>query len=218
MPELSSHLDRLSRYARRIAANTRPHHVVAVLAVAVVGIGLAGVSAMALPEPRPVLDGERLRIQVVAPVEPEITAGPVMEVGQLVDVLESAPPSYAMAQPADYVSHGDNFDDSEVREPPPPPKRHVEEALVRAPPRPEPAEPPERAGRVARWFGFDGPERDYRAEREARRARREARMEREGEGRERRWYRSDGRPVDDREVDRAWSGREDDPPPRDDRY
>ncbi len=212
MPELSSHLDQLSRYARRIAANTRPHHVVAVLAVAVIGIGLAGVSAMALPEPRPVLDGERLRIQVVAPVEPEITAGPVMEVGQLVDVLESAPPSYAMVEPAAYVSHGEDFEVSEVREPPPP-KRYVEEALVRAPPRPEPAEPPERAGRVARWFGFDGPERDYRAEREARRARREARVEREREGRERRWYRSDGRPVDDREPDREQPGRADDGPP-----
>lgn len=151
----------------------------------------------------------------MAPVEPEITAGPVMDVGELVDSLESAPPVYAMVEPAAYIPEEDAV---EAREPPLAPKRYVEDAVIHAPPRPEPAEPPRREGRIARWFGFDGPERDYRAEREARRARREARMERERDGRERRWYRSDGRPADDREVDRAWSGRRDDGPHPDDRH
>ncbi len=214
MPRISPYLDRLNRFAGRLAARARPRHFAWALAVAVVGIGLAGVRTVVLPVPRPVLDSERLRIQVVAPVEPEITAGPVMEVGELVDTLESAPPAYAMVEPAAYAPADGAF---EAPEPPPPPKRYVDDAFVRAPPPPEPAEPSGREGRVARWFGFDGPERDYRAEREARRARREARIERERAGRERRWYRSDGRPVDEREGDRSWSGRGDDAPPPDGR-
>lgn len=215
MPRISPYLDRLNRFAGRLAARVRPRHFAWALAVAVVGIGLAGVRTIVLPGPRPVIDSERLRIQVVAPVEPEITAGPVMEVGDLVDALESAPPAYAVVEPAAYAPADEAF---EAPEPAPPPRRYVEDAVVRAPPRPEPAESPQREGRVARWFGFDGPERDYRAEREARRARREARMEQDREGRERRWYRSDGRPVDDREVDRAWSAREQDHRPGDERY
>lgn len=212
MSRISPPLDRLNKAAGRLAAGARPRHLAWALAVAVVGIGLAGVRAVALPGPRPVLDSERLRIQVVAPVEPAITAGPVMDVGELVDGLVSAPPAYAVVEPAAYAPADDSF---EAPEPPPSPKRYVESAVVRAPPPPEPAEPPRREGRASRWFGFDDPERDYRAEREARRARREAYMEREREGRERRWYRSDGRPVDEREVDRAWYGRQGDGPPPD---
>lgn len=212
MPEISFHLDRLIRYARRLAAKTRLHHLAAALAVAAVAVGLAGIRTLALPGPRPVLDGERLRIQVVAPVEPEIIAGPVMEVGELVDVLESPPPTRAMAEPAAYAPADEEIEAWEAEAAP---GRYAGEAVVHAPSQPRPADSPRREGRVARWFGFDGPERDYRAEREARRVRREAEMERQREGRERRWYRSDGQPVDDRDVDREWRARGDDGPPSD---
>jgi hypothetical protein len=73
--------------------------------------------------------------------------------------------------------------------------------------RPASEAPPEgrRDGRVDRWFGFDAPDRDYRAEREARRARIDARIERDRERdrRDVRWYRADGEPVgEDRRDDR----------------
>lgn len=196
MADVSSLLDRMARHTRRRAAQFRPHHLAAVLVVAVVAAGLVGVGALALPGPRPVLDGERMRIQVVAPVEPEITAGPVMEVGDLVNGLQAPPPSYAAVEPAVYASLPDDAWVGEMDAGAPYPKatRYTEEAVVRAPPQPERVEPDRRDRGVGRWFGFDTAERDYRAEREARRARREGRAERERE-RERmeaRAYYSDG--------------------------
>lgn len=194
MPDAPSDLDRLRRSARRFAANVRPHHIALVAALAVVGITTAAVRTVALPGPRPVLDSERLQIQVVAPVEPEITPGSVMEVGDLVEGFEYRPLAPPVVESADW---GPYHEDISVPEPRPTPRRYAGEVVVAAPPPPETPDKDWRDSRAGRWFGFDAPDRDYRAEREARRARIDARMERERERREVRWYRSDGEPADD---------------------
>lgn len=227
MSELPARLDRLKRQAGRLAARVRPRHVALVAAAAVIGIGFMTVRAVALPGPRPVLDGDRLHIQVVAPVEPEITPGSVMDVGDLVDGFEYTPPPRPEPEPALYAPWEE--EEREIRDSRSEPKRYAEEAVVRPPPRPEPPRESWRDSRAGRWFGFDAPDRDYRAEREARRARREARMRydrdepppgydreppRAEPGREERsvrWYRSDGEEVGDRRDPRR--DRDDRPPP-----
>ncbi len=169
--------------------------VIAAAVAAVVAAGLLGLRAVDLPGPRPVLDGDRLKIQVVAPVEPRHRAGSVMEVGELVDVFQYVPPPRPLAEPAAYAPLDEDFGVPDSR---PASKRTVEQAIVDAPPQPEGPERDRRDNRAGRWFGFDVPDRDYRAEREARRARREVRAAQDREGRSVRWYRSDGEPVDDR--------------------
>lgn len=196
-----SPVHQLKRRASRLAAHVRPHHLAVAVALAAIGIGVMAVHAVSLPGPRPVLDGDRLHIQVVAPVEPEITPGSVMEVGDLVDGFEYAPPPRPSPELAVYAPYDEDFEVPTAR---PAPKRYAEEAVVRPPPQPEVREDDRQDSRAGRWFGFDAPERDYRAEREVRRAQREARVAQEREGRSVRWYRSDGRP--DR-MDRPETGR-----------
>lgn len=188
MSDFSASIDRLMRLARGLAARLRPRHLAAAAAVAVIAVGVAGVRAVALPGPQPLLDGARMQIEVVDPVEPEINPGSVMDVGELVDGFEYTPPPppRRVVEPVAYASYDDDFE---------PPKRrpksaaYNEQPIIHAPPQPE-ARAGDRRGprddRVDRWFGFDAPERDYRAEREARRARRDAREER---ARERDWRR-----------------------------
>lgn len=180
------------RQARRLAGRLRPVHLAALLAVVIAGVGLAGVRAATAPgQPSPAV-GERLEILVVAPVEPEIRPGPVMEVGDLVDVLDRLPAPISGAVSAMDVP----VEDARPRYRPSPPVR-VGEAIR---PGPAPSEPPGRDGldgRVSRWFGFDAPGRDYRAERTARR---EAREAQDREERAVRRYRSGGDPeVDGRD-------------------
>jgi hypothetical protein len=165
-----------------------------VAAVVVVGVGVAMARAVSLPEPRSVLDGDRMRIQVVAPVEPDITPGSVMEVGELVDGFEYRPLPRPVVEPADRAPYDE---DSVAPERRPTPRRYEDKAGVAAPPPLEASADGWRETRIGRWLGFDEPERDYRAEREARRARIDAPMEREREQREVRWYRSDGEPAAD---------------------
>lgn len=208
MSELSAHLERLKRQARGLAARVRPRHLVMAATVAVVAVGVAGVRAVDLPGPRPVLAGERLQIQVVAPVEPDVAPGSVMDVGDLVDGFEYKPPQPPGIEPAAYETYDETF---EAPDPRPAPKRG--EVVPYAPPEPEPPGRDWRDSRAAHWLGFDPPERDYRAEREVRRARREARAEREYEGRSVQWYRSDGRP-DDRPDSRRGEPLEGPPPDR----
>lgn len=193
MLEAPSDLDRLKQHARRFAANVRPHHIALVAALAVVGIGVAAVRTVALPGPRPILDRERLQILVVAPVEPEITPGSVMEVGDLVEGFEYRPFPPSVIEVAD-APYEEDFGASAPRRAP---NRYAEEAVIHAPPQPEAPGDGWRETRVGRWFGFDAPERDYRAEREARRARIDAQMERDHDRREVRWYRSNGEPGGD---------------------
>lgn len=218
--------DPLTARFARFAARVRPVHVLAAAGLAVV-VGMVALQAVALPGPRPLTEGDRLRIEVVRPVEPEIIPGSVMDVGELVEGFQGVPRG-PVREAVAYASDGDWDDGRALPKPAPPPRRRFEEAVIEAPRR-EPG--PSAGGPVReRWFGFDAPRRDYRAEREARRARREARIEWE---RERAWererdeprrYRSDpGRErADNRE--RQWyreRGSEDDrgreaPPPQDD--
>lgn len=136
-----------------------------------------------------------MHIEVVAPVEPQVMPGAVMEVGDLVDGFRYVAPRRREPEPAAYAPYDDW---SEPLEPAPDRRRPVERAVIEPPPQPEPP-------RRDRWFGFDAPDRDYRSEREARRARREARAEDDyrrerPQERRREWYRD---------------GRRESPPPRD---
>lgn len=192
MTEFSAHLDRLKQLGRQVAARVRPQHLAVLAGVAVIGVGVAAVGAMALPGPRAVHDSERLQIQVVAPDEPEITPGSVMEVGHLVDGFVSVP----APQPVAEIAADAPYDDFVEAAKPPPQgvKRYVEEAVIQAPPQPEEPAGGWRDSRVGRWLGFDAPQPDYRAEREARRARREESADQDGEAREARRWRDEGPP------------------------
>lgn len=195
MLEDSSRFGRLKRDARRLAAHLRPRHLAMVTAVVAVAVALAGLRGMAPAVPRPVVDGERLRIQVVAPVEPPVGAGSVMDVGDLIDGFEYRPPPPPVIDQAGDGPWDEDFAGSRPTSAPAP-NRYREEAVIHAPPQPEEPERDWRDGRVGRWFGFDAPERDYRSEREARRARREDRPGRDGEPRAVRRYHADGTPAD----------------------
>lgn len=159
-------------------------HLVAVGAVAVAAFGLLGLTRMDLPKAGAVDDGDRIQIEVVPPIEPTLTAGSVMEVGELVNGFTHvpAPPAPEAMEPA-YAP----YDEWEAANVPSPPARSgsYDEAVVRGPPQPEASED-RRGDRGGRWFGFDAPRRDYQAEREARRARLEAMDRREFE-REQEW-------------------------------
>ncbi|MGV8929970.1 MAG: hypothetical protein ACOH1E_09460 [Brevundimonas sp.] len=193
MPDVPTVIEQLDLRARAFVARIRPRHLAAALAVAVVAVGIVAVRAVAVPGPRPVLDGERIRIQVVTPPEPTVTPGAVMEVGDLVDGFEGVPSPPPTAEYAVYEPW-----DPEAEKPDRPAlsKPQREDVVIHVPPQPEPAERNRRDGRAGRWFGFDAPEPDYRAEREARRARRDARLERDRGEREVRYYRSDGEPME----------------------
>ena len=191
-------IDRLKQGARRFAAGVRPGHLVVVAVLAVVGVGIGVARTVALPGPQPIPDGERMTIQVVAPVEPEIAPGAVMEVGELVEGFEYRRPAPAVIEVADTAYDDEGF---EAPPPRPAPRRDDEARPAPAPPVPDTSSGDRRDRRADRWFGFDAPDRDYRTEREARRARIDARIERDRERREVRWYRSDGAPVSDRDRD-----------------
>jgi hypothetical protein len=187
MSPIKPNLDRLVPALRRAASRMRPGHAVALSAVAAATLGLAGLRAVDLPSPRPITEEERLRIEVVRPVEPDIVPGSVMDVGELVDGFQGLPPPLPSLtdvawsgddgwnddwdrdfggrsgprRVAEVRAYDDRAFESEGR-------RSERFARERA--------SPVRA--VQRWFGFDAPRRDFRAERAARRARMEA-MERE---------------------------------------
>ncbi|MCS6625391.1 hypothetical protein N0B44_20990 [Roseibacterium beibuensis] len=181
--------DRIVPLLRRAGARVRAGHVVALSAVAAAAFGVAGLRAVELPGPRPISDSDRLRIEVVHPVEPEITPGSVMEVGDLVDGFQGVPPPLPPLTDVAWSSD-DGWDDEagyasaryETR-----PGAEVRTYESRPDYRRE-SERPSPVRVVQRWFGFDAPRRDYRAEREARRARLDA-MEREA--RERRAWERD---------------------------
>lgn len=151
-------------------------HIVALTAVAVAAFGLLGLRAVELPQPRPVSDSDRLRIEVVPPVEPKIVPGSVMEVGELVDGFQGLPPPLPALEEVDW-SHLEAWDDGAGDRSPP---RRA--AVVYVPLPPPPREPAPRS--EGRWFGFDAPRRDFQAERAARRARMEAMDRRAHEARE----------------------------------
>ena len=163
-------LSRSASTLRRCAAHTRPGQVLALSAAAAAALGLAGLRDVDLPGPRPVKNGERMTIEVVHPVEPEIIAGSRMEVGELVDGFQGVPPPLPNVTDVGwtYDEGGESFDAYQTRRPD---ERRPTEVRTEVP---DP--PPERspARIVQRWFGFDAPRRDFEGERAARRARLEA--------------------------------------------
>ncbi len=199
-----------SQPARPPSRRWRAAHVGAAASVAAAAVGLMGLSFVRLPEPAPVAPGEALKIEVVAPVEPKLEPGSVMDVGELVDGFRYVPPPpmqrFAVYEPA--------WDEDEMDLPADAPVRRAEVrryASNEGGRYPEEREPPRREDR--RWFGFDNPMPDFRAERRARQARLEemeaqrraefeARMERRRYGpspppRERYRERVVDRPVDE---------------------
>ncbi|MDY6925398.1 MAG: hypothetical protein SWI22_15740 [Pseudomonadota bacterium] len=164
-------LSRCAQAVRRTAGRARPGHLVALSAVAVAALGLAGLRAVDLPGPPPIAAGDRMRIEVVPPVEPELVAGSTMEVGELVDGFQGVPPPLPPLRDVSW-SEAEPRDDADDGWAPAPPESYRAEVRTYES-RPEPRR--DSAARVVqRWFGFDAPRRDYQAEREARRARLEA--------------------------------------------
>lgn len=148
----------------------------ALTAIAAAAFGLLGLRAVELPQPAPVSEDDRLRVEVVAPIEPKIVPGSVMEVGELVDGFQGLPPPLPPVEEIAW-SYDAEWEDPEFERPAP---RRVAAIFVPLPP--ERREPPPR--HEGRWFGFDAPRRDFQAERAARRARLEALERREAEMRE----------------------------------
>ncbi|MGZ9113620.1 MAG: hypothetical protein ACXW3K_03275 [Brevundimonas sp.] len=144
--------------------------VIAVVCVA--ALGLMGLKFVHLPGPTPVAPGDALKIEVVAPVEPKLAPGSVMDVGELVDGFRYVPSRPATRAPVYEAAW--SRDEDFARDPSPSRSadvRRYASADAYAPP-PEP-EPPRRE-RARRWFGFDNPLPDYGAERRARQARLDA--------------------------------------------
>lgn len=181
MSPIKPSFDRLVPALRRAASRVRGGHLVALSGVAAAAFGLAGLRAIDLPGPRPISDSDRLRIEVVHPVEPEIVAGSVMDVGELVDGFQGVPPPLPPLTDVAW-SPDDSWNEfDEGHAPSRPESRRVAEVRTYES-RPEPERSsPVRA--VQRWFGFDAPRRDFQAERAARRARMEA-MERDARERQ----------------------------------
>ena len=198
-PPVSS---RLVSDLRRAACRVRRGHVVALSAVAAVAFGLAGLRAVELPGPAPIDPDDRLRIEVVHPVEPEIAAGPIMDVGEVVDGFQGLPPPLPpLTEVRWFEDEGWDTGDDAYAPPPSRNRRTYETRPYYAPAEPERPSP---ARAVQRWFGFDAPRRDYQAERAARRARMEAmdrRFEAEREARRRQWAERREEWIDRRDHD-----------------
>lgn len=202
--------NRLMPALRRAASRMRAGHAVALSVVAAAAFGVAGLRAVDLPGPRPIDDSDRLRIEVVHPVEPEIVPGSVMDVGDLVDGFQGLPPPLPRLSDAGW-SYGHGRDDhDEAWAPPRPEARPVAEVRTwESRPEPDRASP---VRAVQRWFGFDAPRRDFQAERAARRARMEA-MERDARERHARERHASERYRRERVEDEryAWDRRRDEP-------
>lgn len=204
-----------------MARTPSPVVLAAITACVVIAGAVAGVLLQPTPDRAPpAARAPNVSIDVVAPREPGVPSGSVMDVGDLADGY--AHRDYAQQAGNDPRPH---LDAEEYPGPPSEPRR-AERPRDLAP---EPTRPPvvvERREQPWRWpFGFDQPLPDYAAERRERRARmddqrrlEELRMreryeeggepygqrdERYGEappasgpgGRERQWYRSDGSRV-----------------------
>lgn len=158
--------------ASRPPRGLRPAHMAVIAAVSVAALGLMGLKFVDLPDAAAVAPGDALKIEVVAPVEPRLVPGSVMEVGELVDGFHYAPPPAARRPPVVDVAWMENEDLAPYT---PPPRsanvrRYVSSEADARPPEPEPP----RRERDRRWFGFDNPLPDFGAERRAREARLDA--------------------------------------------
>jgi hypothetical protein len=191
--------------APRAARRVRPAHLAAMAAVGVAALGLMGLKYVALPDAAPVSADDAMKIEVVAPVEPKLVPGSVMDVGELVDGFRYVPPRPAAAPLRDVAWSED--DDFAPYEPP------VRRAEVRRydsagdAPAPAEAEPPRRE-RDRLWLGFDNPLPDFGAERRARQARLDALEEQRRAEREARLDRRryDSGPAPERPADESSEG------------
>lgn len=121
--------------------------------------------------------GPELTLAVVAPVEPDVQPGDVMDVGQLNNGFDGKLPEAPAAQPVveDYYAEQPAYTESRQYSSAPPATRPGEEAhLYLDQPAMNRNDEPSRSGNP-RAFGFDQPRPDYDREREARRAAMEAR-------------------------------------------
>lgn len=191
----------------------KPAHLAVIAVVSVAAVGLMGLKYVTLPRPAPVASGEGLKIEVVAPVEPELVPGSVMEVGELVDGFRYVAPARAPRAPV-YETAWMEGEDVAPYTPPSRPaavRRYSTDGYA-----PPPAPEPPRRERERRWFGFDNPLPDFGAERRARQARLDAledqrRAERDDRA-ERRRYDYEPPRYEDRRDDRRYYN-----PPRDER-
>ena len=162
-------------------------HGAAAGAVLLIGLGVLGLMRATGADAAPdIPDDQRIRIEVVQPVEPELIAGPVMEVGTLVDAFQPGdlPPPAAPVREED-AEQADTPKEST------PLLRRFTRIFGSSAPREDKPAPPE-IRREDRAYGFDAPRPDWEAERDARRAWRE-RVEAERRDREMRQRMTDDR-------------------------
>jgi hypothetical protein len=149
-----------------------------VVVVAAVGLGGLALSGRGGGEAK-ASGGPELSVAVVAPVEPDVQPGDVMDVGELNNGFDGKLPEVAAAEPvadnyyAEQPAYVENRYYSSAQ--PMPAPRPGEEAhlYVDQSPMDRDAGPVRREN--PRAFGFDQPRPDYAREREARRAAMEAR-------------------------------------------
>lgn len=182
--DIRRHLEAAGRVLNRPLAKG-----LAIGGAVVVLVGVAGwaVADRALDRPNPRAGGPGLTLTVVAPTEPEIQPGEVMDVGALKNDLDPAALKTSRRTDQDL---GYAYGPAEVETGwlPPEPRNDLpprtsrvtrSDGLVYEEPRPAPrgdryAEEPPYAG-DPRSFGFDRPRPDYEGERAARREAREDR-------------------------------------------
>lgn len=151
----------LSSNARRAF---RPWMAGAAIAV----VAVAGVGLLALRAPLPgvaAVGGDRMAVEVVAPVEPVVEPGGVMEVGELVDGYNHVAIQPQAEGPDGYDAA---YQTAWVEPLPPEPAPRVwrsDGAVV------SPTQPQAEVTRSGGQFGFDTPGPDYAAERRARQER-----------------------------------------------
>lgn len=119
-------------------------------------------------------DGSRIRIEIVQPEEPVLIAGPVIEVGRLVDAFD--PTDLPPPVPAAVEESAEDWGEAspvEADRAPGGMLRRLSSAMRQALPRSEAPPAAARIRRDDRSYGFDQPGPDWRAEREARRAQRD---------------------------------------------
>jgi len=191
----------------------RPAHVAAIAAVSVAAVGLMGLKYVNLPDADPVASGDALKIELVAPVEPKLAPGSVMDVGELVDgfrYVRPAPTQHAAVYDVAWTG-----DEDFAPYTPPARSAGVRRYASSDADAPPPAEPAPRRERERRWFGFDNPLPDFGAERRARQARLDALEDQrraEYDARATRRYSSEpARYQEPRDVGRNYN------PPRDER-
>src|SRR5690606_18765210 len=146
MTEDPFHFHRIQTGLSQAFERSRPARRPMLVVIGVVALGLVamtGLRSIALPGPAPLDPTNRLTIEVVKPVEPDIIPGSRIEVGELVDGFRYVAPRPEPEAPVfvEYVE--------EERPEPPPYGRQLprEETFVRPPPQPPRMEPDRRERR-----------------------------------------------------------------------